>query len=183
MPKLKLRCPTPSCARALQVQVAGGAPRVKLRCPACRATFAVNLTRKAPPPGPPAPEPEPEEEGTYGLARETNLAYLLRREQDGFTLTPEEKAAKKRLIRERLDADPGQCPACEARMGRRDVLCLECGFDIEAGRRRARKVEKDEEDRPRERPGLDIDEDDVEEVIDLAIDIISRLTDTDDDGR
>jgi hypothetical protein len=148
--------------------------KAKLRCPACSATFDVQLRRPNP------PGPAEEEGGSYGLARETNLDYLLRREQDGFTLTRDELADKKRLIDERLAADPGECPDCGERKARRDVVCPHCRFNVRTGRRPRLRPEAAAEPTPYTRPPEVFDEEDAEEVVELIVDIISGLLDRDD---
>jgi len=80
--------------------------------------------------------------GSYGLAEETSLNYLLRREQDGFKLSPQEKETKRRLIDEKMEADPNRCPACDGKWGRDAVVCVACGFNLETGKRLKTVVEK-----------------------------------------
>lgn len=162
------------CARRLQVRVKPEVGKATLRCPACTTTFAVQLRKPTP------PEPAEEEVGSYGLARETNLHYLLRREQDGFTLSRDELADKKRLIEERLAADPGECPDCGERKARRDVVCPHCRFNVKTGRRPRRRPEPIAEPSPYARPAEVFDEDDAEEVVELIVDIITGLLDRDD---
>ena len=127
--QVKMRCPNQTCSRQLQLHVKSQDSRSSFRCPSCSTKFAVGV-RPQKPPAPPA-----EEVGTYGFARETSLSYLLQREQDGHKLSREEKADKKRLLQERLDADPDACPDCGGRLRRRDVECRQCGFSLETWRR------------------------------------------------
>ena len=102
---VRARCPNSRCGKAMSLAVPDVGGTARCRCPACGTRFKLNR--------PARPEPAPKEEaGGYALAAETSVGYLLTREADGFRLTAEEKAAKKRLIAERLTEPPDRCPAC-----------------------------------------------------------------------
>lgn len=166
MLQIKLQCPNQACKRGLQVRAQSQPQQVKLRCPACATSFAVQLRKSSPPPE--------EEVGTYGIARETSLPYLLQREHHGFKLTAQEKADKRRLLAEHLAADPGKCPDCGERKARRNPVCGHCGFNVATGRR----------PRPQARPalgevtaGVVIDEETAEVIVELAIEIIVGIID------
>ena len=121
MPALKVRCRDPKCARMLRIPADVNKPQFKARCPHCGSVMEIRL-----PPTPAIalveddpirPTADDDDGGTYGVARETSLSYLLQREQTGHRLSPEEKATKKRLVAEALAANPRQCPACQERLG------------------------------------------------------------------
>ena len=107
------------------------------------------------------------------LFRSTSLSYLLQREHDGYRLSDEEYAAKKRLLAERLEANPDQCPACEEKLPRDDVVCASCGLNIRTGKRRTTPVERPAE---KGREGFELDREEVgeklEEVLDFLIDLV-----------
>jgi hypothetical protein len=138
MEAVKIRCPNAACGRQLSVPLDPQAPPKKCRCPACRTVFALSL---APKPARPAAPADEDEGGCYGFAAETNLNYLLRREQDGHRLTPEETAAKQRLLADGRAKNPLKCPACEADLRRGAVICVGCGLNFETGRRLKTRVQ------------------------------------------
>jgi len=169
---VKLRCPNGKCDRRLQVRVKPETSRAKLRCPACSTYFAVRLRLQPP------PAPAEEEVGTYGLARETSLTYLLQREQDGYRLTAAEMDDKERLLDERLAADPDHCPACGEAMSRRQIVCPQCELNLKTGRRPRPRFEA----APAAAAGspIVINDETAEEVGELIVDIIAGLLDADD---
>ena len=134
MTTAEMDCPNTECRRRLRVPIDPALPERKCRCPRCKTVFAVSVAETV------NADPEEEEEGAYGIAQETNLNYLLRREQDGFKLTREEYEAKKRLIAQRRRDNPNACPGCEKRLPRGAVVCVKCGFDMRTGRRLTTKV-------------------------------------------
>ncbi len=169
---VKLCCPNRTCGRRLQVRVKSKSSSVKIRCPACSKLFAVRLRQQRP------PAPAEEEGGTYGLARETSLSYLLRREQDGHELSASEQEDKERLIDERLAADPDSCPACEARMSRREIVCPQCELNLKTGRRPRIRPEAPAAAKAAGAPRV-FDEEAAEEIAEGVIDIISEFFDRD----
>lgn len=125
---VRVRCPNNRCDKAMSLGVPDGVATARCRCPACGTRFKLNR----PAPAKPAPK---EEVGGYALAAETSVGYLLTREADGFRLTAEEKAVKKRLIAGRLAEHPDRCPACEQGWNATRQRCKGCGYDHEAGKR------------------------------------------------
>jgi hypothetical protein len=131
--------------------------------------------KKAVRPTPPLPVEE-DEGGTYGLAQETSLSYLLQREHDGYRLSAEEKATKKRLLADRLAANPGQCPACEEKLPRDGVICVCCGLNIKTGKRLTTTVERPAEEG---REGFELDREAIGEGLEKVLDFIIDLADDD----
>src|SRR3954447_18581981 len=90
MSDFRMSCPNTACAKRLLIPLRPGAKSCKARCSACRTVFRVTLATPAEdntPIAPIAPHgPSADDEasggGSYGLAEESSLTYLLRREQD-----------------------------------------------------------------------------------------------------
>ena len=135
MAVVKFVCPKAGCGKALSLAVSKPLTKGKSRCPDCGTAFAVAVTaeegfaplvetRIVEPLAAPA-----ELDGGYGVAAESSLEYLIRRETDGHVLTAEQRGVKKKLIAERTEAEPRNCPACRREIGRKAVVCVGCGFD------------------------------------------------------
>jgi len=179
MPDFRMSCPNTACAKRLLIPLRPGAKNCKARCSACRTVFRITLATPAEdntpiaPIAPHGPATDDDESGggSYGLAEENSLTYLLRREQDGFKLSAQEKATKRRLIDEKLAADPEHCPACEGPMAWDAVVCVACGLNLQTGKRLKTVVE-----RPEKKPVEDGGESNAGEVLgeiaELIIDIL-----------
>jgi len=158
METVSIHCPNTKCAKKLRLSLDPSKSERKCRCPACQTLFAITLA----PPKPALPdEDDPglaplelsrkptqedlEDDGVgYGMAAESSLSYLLRRECDGFKLSDEEKATKKRLLAEKLQANPRECPYCQLKIQKGAAFCPSCKLDIAKGR--LPKPEKPEEE-------------------------------------
>src|SRR5689334_17582534 len=103
----RVRCPSSQCGKAIALHVPESAHPARCRCPSCGARFKVGR------PAAVKTATTENEVGSYAVAAESSIGYLLAREADGFRLTAEEKAAKHRLITQRLASCPDRCPGCE----------------------------------------------------------------------
>lgn len=127
MESVRVSCPNVDCSKRLSIKVIPEKSKRTCRCPTCKTTFSITLT-------PQQGNHEVETDlGSYGFRSESSLSFLLHREQSGFKLTPEEMADKKRLLAEGRKQNPDACPACEANMGRKAVICVQCGLNLKTG--------------------------------------------------
>jgi hypothetical protein len=166
MDAIQIQCPQADCNKLLRIKVLPEQPTRKCRCPVCKTVFAMTVHP------PTSPAEEEDSPGVYGFAEESSLAYLVRREQDGFKLTPDEKKTKKRLLREKLAENPTCCPLCQMDIEKDAVICITCGLNLKTGKKLTTIVERLG---PRKAYGAIVSEETAEVAAELAVQVTIEI--------